>query len=399
MIRTTVATLLLLATTVLAYAVEPNELANAMREASARAEIEWSVAEARADGDAIVLEDIAVARDGQLLVNLGTMRFEGVTESPDGIRFTSATSDGLNRTYPAPNPSEPEMTLTIGRYGVENGLVPNEDAPEFLRNVAAYGAIADRVFIENLRFERPATVSIETDSIEIEYGYDATPFTFAAQLDNGVFNMVPALDQDAPPDLRSWFAYTGYETLRFGIEMDGSYDAGSGRFDVPTYRIAFEDAATLEFDFAASGMTPELMRGFTDATIDPDAEQDSAVLGMALMGITIDRGSMRFIDSGLTNNLFTLAERQTGQSRQSLKGIVLSSVPVGLGAIGAGDLIGSAFNAANAFLDDPQNLEVSIANDGPVSIGAIAVAAQTDPRSVASLLGLAITANEAKAQD
>ena len=394
MIRLTCVASFLLATSTLAFAVEPQELADAMREASARAEIEWSVTEARADGDAIVLENIAVARGGQPLVNLGTMRFEGVTESPEGIRFASATSEGLNRTYPAPNPSEPEMTLTIGRYGVENGLVPSENAPEFLRDVAAYGAIADRVFIEKLRFERPATLSAEMDSIEIEYGYEATPFTFAAQIDGGNLNIAPALEQDAPPDVRNWFAETGYEALRFNIEMGGSYDTETGRFDVPTYRIAFEDVATLEFDFAANGMTPELMRGFADA----GAEQDNTALGVALMGITIDRGSIRLIDDGLTNNLFTLAEQQTGQNRASLRGIVLSSVPVGLGAIGAGDLIGPSYNAMNAFLNDPQNLEVSVANDGPVSVGAIAIAAQTDVRSVAPLLGLSIVSNESAAE-
>ena len=397
MLRLTTAAALLAATSSLAHAVEPDEFAAAMKAASARAQVDWSVTDARAEGDAILLEDITVSKNGQPLINLGTMRFEGVAESPEGIRFATATGETIERSYPAPRPSEPEMKLTVARYGAENGLIPGEGAPDFLQNVAAYGAIVERVFAEDLRFDRPATVALELGALDIQYGYESEPFTFSAKAAEGVLDITAALAQDAPPDAQAWFAETGYDVMRFGVEMDGSYDTASGTFDVPTYRFAFEDMGTLEFELAASGMTPELMQGFGDAMTGAQASQDDkAALGMGLMGMMIQKGTIRFTDDGLTDNIFALAEKQTGQNRQGLKGVVLGSAPIGLGMIGASDLVGPAFNALNAYFDAPGSLEISIANNGPVPVGAIATTAQTNPKAIAPMLGLGIAANGTK---
>ena len=389
-----------------AFAVEPDQLVEAMTNAARNAGFAMQVADASKDGKAIVLEGIRYSTlvDGQPaaepVITFGSLRFRDVTEAEDGLRFAIADAAGVAGTVEPSQPTQPTIEYSIARWGIENGLVPNESVDDTRRSLATYGAVYDRIFVEDVRATFDDTVSVSVAEGEASYDFSQDPLPFSAKVSDALVDLSKALPS-ADANVREWITSNGHEQIKIDMKLEGTWSGESGTFEVPVYQFDVERMGSLQFEFAADGYTSdvastmnELMSVPRDANGNRQSPDGAAILG-ALGGVTIRSGMMRFVDAGLTDSLLDFAAEQMGQPRQTLVSTIAGGAPIAAGAIGASELVGPLYNAVNSFLNEPGSFTISIASKGPVPVTALFAAGATDPKTIPGVIGLAVSANDA----
>lgn len=338
-------------------------------------------------GGGFVLQGVSASADGLPgSAPIGDITLSDISEDGDVILVGDVRMPSYSRT-------EDGMTLSVDGISMTGLQLPEADASDPMNTLMIY-ATAD---VDRMSFSAGgqevfsmSQVHTETDSAD-----DGT-MTFGAAVEEFFVNL--AMVEDAQS--KAVIDALGYQTLKGYVEMSGTYNPQDGRMVLDQYDTSIADAGTIGMTIDISGYTPQFMQALREmqAKMAATEGEDQSAQSMAMLGlmqqINLHGASVRFEDDSLTDKILSFVAGQQGVQPADIKNQAKAVLPFALAQVGDPDLTAKVSAAVNAFLDNPQNLEVSVEPENPIPFALIAAGAMTAPQALPQQLGFGIAANE-----
>lgn len=355
------------------------------------------------DGDTITVDGATVGVTGveEPWTIDTTLTFTGVAEGDDG----SFTADAL--TIPDVDTEfaqDPVGHVSLVDISATDIYLPPEDKVNVTALLESVGSLTTGP----LSVTRDGTEVISYESIEAvnEFSYDDAnaltdiASTFAV---NGIWaDLSTVSEEDA--EAGAVIAALGLTEINGNISQTMTWGMTDGHLVIEDFLFDFADIGAINFKADISGLTPAVLEKIyamdaaaTDATPE-EAQAQQMMVGMELLqALTLTGSSLRYDDAGLAPKLLDMFAAQSGADRATFVEGLKAMVPELVGQVGIPPLTDLVVPAANAFLDDPQSIEVAVRPATPTTLLVLSAAA-ANPAGLISALGLAVTANQAAAE-
>ena len=390
-----------------ALALEAEGFAEALKTTLGKQGADLAYNAATLDGSNVVLEGASIGladvADPEMRAFFDTLTFENVAESGDG-GYTAERLGATDVTGELPpmkgGEGQPERAATyrIGEWAMENINLPGPNATGQLAELSSAGLFYDRAFIRDAEIKVEDQTFVTLASAESVNSYASNPVTFDATIDSAT------IDLSVPPDpegqMTAWIEGTGYQTITLDSVTKGTWELDSGLIELPTSSITLRDMGALNMELAIGGYTPALAKQIQEASQNAssgDAQAQQAA-GMQIMGLMSQLQFGRLIigydDSGMADKLLDYYAKENGQTKEELVQQTIAILPLMLGQLQAPELQAQVQEAVTSFLNDPQNIKVSLQPDAQVPVMALVGAAMSSPAALAQALNAQVTANQ-----
>lgn len=192
----------------------------------------------------------------------------------------------------------------------------------------------------------------------------------------------------------------GLTNVSGNISQSMTWTMADGHLVIDESLIDFDDIGALNITFDVTGFTLGVLDkiyAMQASDLDPTSEEAQAqqmMMGMEMaQALSIVGASVRYDDAGLAGRLLDMFAAEAGVERAQFVEMIKTMVPAMVGEAGIPALTNLVVPAVNAFLDDPQSLEVRVAPPSPTSFLVLAAAA-ANPAGLITALGLTVTANQ-----
>lgn len=173
----------------------------------------------------------------------------------------------------------------------------------------------------------------------------------------------------------------GYETLDISVKAKGSYDPETDTLTVENLDVVGKDAATLNMSASIGGIPASFMA----SPLDPRAIIATASIGN--LDLKID-------DQSLTGRILASQAKKMGTEPEALAAQLSGALPFFLAALQNDAFQKEVAEAVTAFLNEPDNFQVSMTPEKPTPFIQVFAALTSAPGTVVELLGLSISANQ-----
>lgn len=407
MIRTTKTTGLMLATGLATFAMMQPATALEAEAFLDRFEAVYGVmgydlsfGQATLSGDTIIVDGVTVgvAGTGEDPTTFDTeLTFTGVVENDDGSYYAEQLSIPDIDTEFADDPVG-RVTLTgvvaEGLWLPPEGETSAEYLMQTIERIATGPLSITRDGVEVISYESlDYTASFAYDDADALEQLDST-FTIA-----NIWADLSSVSEENP-EAGATIEALGLTTIAGNISQIGSWTLADGHFTIDEFLFDFADIGALNIKLDLTGFTTEVLDkvyAMQSSDIDPTTEEGQAqqmMMGMEMaQALSIVGASIRYDDAGLAPRLLDMFADQSGVERAQFVQGIKPAIPELVNQAGIPQLTAMVVPAAEAFLDNPQSFEVSVAPPSPTSFLVIAAAA-ANPAGLLQALGLAITANE-----
>lgn len=371
-------------------------------------------------------------------LTFGEATLDGDTVTVDGVTvgFTNMGED-----TPEPMVFDTELTFTgvvegeDGSYTAESLTIPDIDtefasAPDPVGHVTASDIRADGLYIpagdtvpavmtlqlvESLS-SGPVVVTrngeevFSVESMEAVSTFSPSQGTPDLEEVSSVLNISGiSLDlssvSEEDPTAGATIEALGLTNVTGNITQDFSWSMADGHMNMSEFLFDFDDVGALNITADLTGLTPEVldqlyamqaeMAAAEGGEMSEEQAQAQMMSGMAIMqGVNIVSTSIRFDDASITGKLLDFFAEQSGTDRAAFVEGLKAQLPLMLAGSGIPALNDLVIPPVEAFLDDPQSLEVRVAPPSPTSL-LVLMAAAANPAGLIDALGLAVEANTA----
>lgn len=355
------------------------------------------------DGDTITVDGATVGVTGveEPWTIDTTLTFTGVVEGDDG----SFTADAL--TIPDIDTEfaqDPVGRVSLVDISATDIYLPPEDKVNVTALLESVGSLTTGP----LSVTRDGTEVISYESIEAvnEFSYDdANALTDIASTFsvNGIWaDLSTVSEEDA--EAGAVIAALGLTEINGNISQSMTWGMTDGHLVIDDFLFDFADIGAINFKADISGLTPAVlekiyaMDAASSGSTPEEAQAQQMMVGMELLqALTLTGSSLRYDDAGLAPKLLDMFAAQSGADRATFVEGLKAMVPQLVGQVGIPPLTDLVVPAANAFLDDPQSIEVAVRPATPTTLLVLSAAA-ANPAGLISALGLAVTANQPAAE-
>lgn len=386
--RALLASSILLGSAIPSLALDADAFAQQLIKTFAKSGSVMEVGSASLDGTTVTLSS-AVFKAPQQDLPIGDIVFTGVTETGDGgYKAETASIADIDA-------QAEEAQIKVSGIEIANLTIPAGEKLETITDMFLYETF------------RTGPMSVTVKNVDV-FKYSSTDFTidandpakmdFTGTIDGMVIDLSLVDDRRARQTIESM----GYDVLTGDMKMTGAWEVEAGRINMPEMALTLNDVGRLNTSLDISGYTMEFLQELQSLQSemigkenDPKAQQ---AMGLATMGLmqqlTFNSLAFRFDDASLTAKVLEFAGKQQGISGEQMAQAAKGLLPFVLGRLGIPALQQQISEAANTYLDDPKNIEIKAAPEAPVPFGQIAGSAMGDPRSLAELLNVQVTANQ-----
>jgi hypothetical protein len=369
-----------------AQSVELDDFTEKLRQAVETGNAEIDFAEARIEGEAVVLSDVTLTPTGGEALDFETMTFGGVEETPGGGYFVEEVQ------VPDVEFTEDGMEFLIQDISVAGLEIPAEPG--------AGQTLEDMVLYEQAR-TGPITVSrgdaaiFRMDELVIDVARKPENAGLDAMIRaNGIFIDLSVAEN---PKARVTAEAMGYEQLTGSMMLNAGWTAETGEIDLADFTVSFDDLGSLALAFNISGYTLEFIEAVEETETAATTGGSDEATGMAMLGLmqqlTFNSASVRFEDDGLTGRMLDYYGEQQGVEAEQMALALKGMLPLVLGQVEDEAFREALRGAVNTFLDDPQSLTISAEPENPVPFAMLIGAGMTDPQRLTDVLGLEVWAN------
>ena len=350
-------------------------------------------------GDTITVDgaEVAIAGMEETWTIDTTLTFAGVTEADNGgFNAESLTIPDIDTDFA----EEPVGHLTLTDVEATDIYLPPADAINSMALLESIGALTTGPLLVT----RDGTdfFSVESISAVNEFTYDDADvlIDIASSFDvAGIWADLSAVAEE-DPQAGPVIEALGLTEINGNISQDMTWDMTDGHMVIEEFLFDFTDVAALNFKADISGFTPAVLDkiyAMQSSDLDPTSEEAQAqqmMVGMEMLqALTLTSASIRYDDASLAGKLLDMFAAQSGADRAQFVEGLKSMAPQMIGQAGIPALTDLAVPAINAFLDDPQSLEIAVKPATPTTLLVLSAAA-ANPAGLISALGLAITANQ-----
>lgn len=339
-------------------------------------------------GEDIVVKGLKVGpASGADPVTIAELKLEGVTEKDGGYVIAQIAAPAAQ--YPVP-----EGVWDFGGAAIKNLSIPAADSSDPAGGLILY----DSVTMSPSKFSTSEGVEfIRLGSLEATaspYSADQ-PMTFSLKpFDVYINSIAAAKDDEANKEVMTSL---GLAEINAKIAMAGSWNPSDGKVTISEESFDIQNAGKLNFKFDISGYTPALLKQMQDLA-KQNAGKTDAANGMMMMGLmqqlTLNSVSLRFDDASLTGKLLDLASQKMGQPKEAIINQYKGMLPVIAAQLQDPEFVTMLSNAANAYLDNPKNIEIKVAPSAPVPFAQIMATGMAQPQALIKTLGVQVIANQ-----
>ena len=339
-------------------------------------------------GEDIVLKGLKVGpASGADPITIAEVKLEGVTEKDRGYVVAQIAAPAAQ--YPVT-----EGTWDFGGAAVVNVSIPSPDANDPLGGLIWY----DSIKMNPSKFSTSEGVEfIRLGSLEATNSpYSADQLMkFSLKPFDVYINAVAAAKDDAAN--KEVMTSLGLAEINAKIAAEGSWNPTDGKLTISEESFDVQNAGKLNFKFDISGYTSELIKQVQELN-KQNAGKTDASNGMAMMGLmqqlTLNSVSVRFDDASLTGKLLDLASQKMGQPKEAIINQYKGMLPMMAAQLQDPEFVTMLSNAANAYLDNPKNIEIKVAPSAPVPFAQIMATGMAQPQALIKTLGVQVIANQ-----
>ena len=361
------------------------------------------------DGDTVTVDGVTVGFTGAGTEELEPMTFdteitfEGVTENGDGSYSVAAlTIPDIDSEF-----VEDDITgnITLSDIRADNLYLPAGDTVPSVMMLQ----LLESISTGPLLLTRNGEEVLSIDSMEAVSTFNPSQGTVdlvdvASTLNIAGISLDLSTVSEEDPAAGATIEALGLTTITGDITQDFTWSMADGKMTLVEFLFYFADVGALNITGEFDGFTPAVLDqlyamqdSMAAAGEEMTEEQAQAQMmqGMAIMqGVNIVNTSVRYDDAGLAPKLLDFFAQQSGGDRAAFVDMLKAQLPAMLAGSGIPALNDVVIPPVEAFLDDPQSIEVKVAPPSPASL-LVLMAAAANPAGLIDALGLEIIANTA----
>ncbi|KKB75913.1 hypothetical protein VW35_19375 [Devosia soli] len=356
------------------------------------------------DGDTVTVDGATVTvagMEGEPWKIDTELTFTGVADADDGgFTAEAMTVPDIDTEFS----QDPVGRLTLTDISATDIYLPPEDKINTTALLEAVGSLTTGP----LKITRNGADFLAIDAIEAvnEFTYDAEDAleniasTFSVSGIWADLTAMAAEDPQAGPVIEA----LGLQQIKGDINQSMTWGMKDGHLVVDQFLFDFADVGAIDFKADISGFTPAVLdkiSALESASADATSEEAQAqqmMVGMELLqALTLTGSSIRYDDAGLAPKLLDMFAAQSGTDRAQFVEGLKAMAPQLIGQAGVKELTDLVVPAVNAFLDDPQSIEIAVKPASPTTLLVLSAAA-ANPAGLISAVGLAVNANQPAAE-
>ncbi|WP_157014625.1 hypothetical protein [Mesorhizobium xinjiangense] len=350
-------------------------------------ELDWSAVSG--DGtDAVRIEGVKLTNiELQNTIGLGDIAMSGIEEVDGGFAVDEMTVAPSIFDVEGAEVNMDELTLT----GV---AIPGEDTDASSLDVLIYDTLAlPKLSVDFAGKQVFALTNLNGEISEEDAGEKL-------RMTGGVESFSADLSLIEDPKAKDAIDELGFTTLSGNLAAEGWWTPEDGRTVLERYDITVNDAGTLGLTMDLGGYTPELIASLQElgAKMESATEEEKSAAGLSMMGLlqqlTLHGAKIRFDDNTLTDKVLAYIAAQQGVEPKDIANQAKAILPFALAALQNSNLTTAISEAVNAYLDNPDNLEIGVEPEKPVPFAMIAASAMASPQSLPEQLNLTVKANQ-----
>jgi hypothetical protein len=297
--------------------------------------------------------------------------------------------------------SEAGVSVDVSAFVINGLKIPAESATDSVSSMTMYEKA--RLASLTIKVADKTAFALQGLGFEVAPPEGGKPMQFTGAADK--FSVDLTLVED--PSYKFFIDALGYQNLDGFFEMAGSWQPADGRWSLSQYDISIENAGTLGLKLDFGGFTPEVVKAIREITTKQDeasAEADNSGNEMAMFGLmqqmTFNSATFRFDDDTLTSRAIDVVAKQQGRKPSDIVNFAKASLPFAMMQMNTPELTAEISTAINAYLDDPQSIEISATPPAPVPFAMIAAIGGSSPDDAGKMtaalwkaLGVKVTAN------
>jgi hypothetical protein len=342
---------------------------------------------AESQGEDIVVKGLKIGpTSGADPIIVAELKLEGVTEKDGGYVIAQIAAPAAQ--YPVTDGS-----WDFGGAAVKNLSIPAVDSSDAMGGVILYESISmnPSKFVTSKGEEFIRVGSLEAVTSPYAAGQ---PMTFSMKPFDMYLN--PAAAGKSDPKSQEIMTSLGLAEINAKIAAQGSWNPTDGKLTI-SESFDVQSAGKLNFKFDISGYTPALLKQMQDLA-KQNAGKTDASNGMAMMGLmqqlTLNSAALRFDDASLTGKLLDLASKQMGQPKEAIVNQYKGMLPMMAAQLQDPEFVTMLSSAANAYLDNPKNIEIRTEPAAPVPFAQIMATGMAQPQALIKTLGVQVIANQ-----
>ncbi len=349
--------------------------------------IDWT--SVSGDGtNAVRMEGVTVKNvELQETIGLGDIAMSGIEESDGGFSVDEMTVAPSAFNVEGASVSMDQITLT----GV---AIPGENADAQDPSVLMYDTLdLPRLSVDFAGQQVFSLTNLNAEVSEEDSGEKL-------RMTGGIENFSADLSLVEDPKAKQFIEALEFNQISGRIVADGWWTPADGRTVLERYDITVDGAGTLGLAADLGGYTPELIVSLQDlsAKMESASEDERSSAGLAMMGLlqqlTLTSASIRFDDDTLTQKVLAYFAAQQGVTPKDMANQAKAVLPFVLATIQDAQLSSAISGAVSAFLDNPDNLEISAEPEEPLPFAMVVAGAVAAPQSLPQQLNLKVRANQ-----
>lgn len=360
------------------------------------------------DGDTVTVDGVTVGFtpevEGVEPMTFDTeLTFSGIVENADGsYAVESLTIPDIDTEFASA--PEPVGHVTASDIRADNLYIPAGDTVPAVMLLQMVGSLSSGpVVVTRDGAEVFSVESMEATSTfnPAQGSTDLVDLSSTMQIAGLSLDLSSVSEED--PAAGATIEALGLTTVTGNITQDFSWTMADGHMALNEFLFDFDDVGALDLTGEFTGLTPAVLDQLyaMQATMADGGEmteeqtQAQMMQGMAIMqGVNIVNTSIRYDDASLAGTLLDFFAEQSGADRATFVEGLKAQLPLMLAGSGIPALNDVVIPPVEAFLDDPQSLEVKIAPPTPTSM-LVLMAAAANPAGLIQALGLVVEANMA----
>lgn len=355
--------------------------------------ISWS--NITGDASTMTLEGVTVKQPGETdALPIGNLTLSDVTEKDGGFRVGTLTTAPFSM-------ADQGFALDVSPFVFGGLSLPAEASTDPMAGLMMYESAAlDSL---SVKMAGKTVFSLQNATGNMSPADGSGPLTFSG----GVEKFTADLTAVEDANVKGYIQALGYSQLDGNVRMEGSWRPSDGHWDMPQYDITVNDVGSLGMTLDLGGLTPEFLKKVnelsTQAATDGgtgNSQKEMELLGM-LSSAMFNGASLRFSDDSLTSRIINLVASLQGAQPADVVNMAKGAVPFALMQAQMADLAGEITPAINAYLDNPNSIEIVARPSKPVSFAEIGAASMATPsdsiattKALWSLLGIQLKANQ-----
>jgi len=387
-IKSTIAAAIFLLSSSTAFAIDASAVAERFKAFSAaQGQVYTYQTIENETGDSFSLKSSTLTLPDIKPVSIGEVHFSGITENSDGsIAIGKMIFDKINFT-------NEEVTVTIDQTSIDNYILPAKSESDPLKSIINYSAFAAsnlNVVVGGNNVATMAALNVTNDPLTRE-----KPMVFKAAMTGIAADFTSVED----PKFKQGLIQLGYgEKFTGKINMDGSWNAADGHFDIKAFDIHADSIGTLGFALMINGITPELVKRLQDAeklaTETKDPQASSMAMMQELPKLFLESATISFKDDSITKRILKFQSTIMGGSPDDVAKMVPVMIPMALAGLGNPNFTNMVAGAVGRFVGEPGNIKISAAPTKPMAFSEIMGIGMAAPQTLPDALGVKVTANE-----